>query len=170
MIPLFVIIALLIIIDDGFPVFFRQKRIGLNNSRFIFYKFRTMKRNTPNIATHLLTESFKHYTKWGLFLRRYSFDELPQLINIMKGEMCFIGPRPALFNQDDLIKLRSKAGLNKILPGITGWAQVNGRDNIEIKKKVSLDEFYLKNKSVFLDIKILFLTFSKVFKAENISH
>ena len=170
LIPLFVIIGLLIIIDDGFPVFFRQKRIGINNDRFIFYKFRTMKRNTPNIATHLLTENFKYYTKCGLFLRKYSIDELPQIINIIKGDMSFIGPRPALFNQNDLIQLRTNSGVHKILPGITGWAQVNGRDQIQIKKKVSLDKFYLKNKSILLDIKILILTFTKVFKAEDVAH
>jgi O-antigen biosynthesis protein WbqP len=170
LVPLFGIIALLILIDDGFPVFFRQKRMGINNSQFIFYKFRTMKKNTPNVATHLLTENLKYFTRCGLFLRKYSIDEFPQLINIIKGDMNFIGPRPSLFNQNDLIKLRTNCGVHKILPGITGYAQVNGRDQIEIKKKVSLDKFYLENKSLLLDIKILVLTFTKVLKADDVTH
>tara|TARA_B100000131_G_C17892179_1_gene522790 strand:- start:272 stop:661 length:390 start_codon:yes stop_codon:yes gene_type:complete len=127
-----------------------------------------MKKNTPDIATHLLKEKQKRYTKVGPFLRRYSLDEIPQLINIIKGDICFIGPRPALHNQKVLIKLRQKKGIHLHLPGVTGWAQINGRDKIEIEEKVRLDNYYVKNKSFLLDVKIIFLTIKKVFIAEGV--
>ena len=168
--PIFVIVTLAIIIDDGFPILFRQKRVGQNNSLFWIYKFRTMKKDAPDIATHLVKDSTSLYTSTGPFLRKYSFDELPQLINILKGDMIFIGPRPALYNQDDLIELRTQAGVQTLMPGVTGWAQVNGRDELSIPDKVKMDEYYLKNQSLWLNIKILFKTVIKVFKMEGVSH
>ena len=167
--PILIIIAAFILFEDGFPILFRQKRVGRNNNNFWIYKFRTMKNNTPDIATHLLNENNFTYTKSGPFLRKFSIDELPQLINIIKGEMTFIGPRPALYNQNDLIELRTKHGVHSLLPGVTGWAQVNGRDELKIEKKVELDSYYKKNQTISLDIKIIFLTIIKVFKTENVS-
>ena len=168
--PIFVIVALSIIIDDGFPILFRQKRVGQNNAHFWIYKFRTMKKVAPDIATHLVKDGNSLYTSIGPFLRKYSFDELPQLFNILKGDMIFIGPRPALYNQDDLVELRTQVGLHRLVPGVTGWAQVNGRDELSIPDKVKMDEYYLKNKSLWLDIKILFKTVIKVLKSEGVSH
>jgi O-antigen biosynthesis protein WbqP len=133
-------------------------------------KFRTMRIDTPPVATHLLENPDEYLTPIGIFLRKLSLDELPQLWSVMKGYMSLVGPRPALFNQDDLIALRTEKGVHKIIPGITGWAQVNGRDDIPIPKKVEFDEYYLKNRSFFFDIKILFLTFLKVARADNVSH
>ena len=127
-----------------------------------------MKVGTPDIATHLMEENVSVYTSLGPFYRKYSLDELPQLFNMLKGEMTFIGPRPALHNQEDLIKLRTKAGIHKLIPGVTGWAQVNGRDELSIKKKIEMETFYLENQSIFLDAKILILTFFKVFKADGV--
>ena len=167
--PILIIIAAFILFEDGFPILFRQKKSWTNNSHFNIYKFRTMKNNTPDIATHLLNENHFTYTKSGPFLRKFSIDELPQLINIIKGEMTFIGPRPALHNQSDLIELRTKHGVHSLLPGVTGWAQVNGRDELKIEKKVELDSYYKKNQTISLDIKIIFLTIIKVFKTENVS-
>jgi len=166
--PILAIVAIAIIIDDDFPILFKQKRVGQNNIHFWIYKFRTMKKDAPDIATHLVKDGTSLYTSIGPFLRKFSLDELPQLMNILKGDMTFIGPRPALYNQDDLIDLRSKAGVHHLKPGVTGWAQVNGRDELSIPDKVKMDEYYLKNKSLWLDIKILFLTLLKVFKAEGV--
>ena len=144
--------------------------MGQNNAHFWIYKFRTMKKNAPDIATHLVKDGNSLYTFTGPFLRKFSFDELPQLINILKGDMVFIGPRPALYNQDDLIELRTQVGVHRLVPGVTGWAQVNGRDELSIPDKVKMDEYYLKNKSLWLDIKILFMTVFKVFKMDGFSH
>ena len=168
--PILLIVAIAIIIDDGLPIFFKQKRVGQNNVHFWIYKFRTMKKDGPDIATHLVKDGDFLYTSNGPFLRKFSFDELPQLINILKGDMTFIGPRPALYNQDDLIALRTQAGVHSLMPGVTGWAQVNGRDELSIPDKVKMDEYYLKNKSLWLDIKILFKTVIKVLKSEGVSH
>ncbi len=165
--PLLVSITILIIISDGFPIIFKQKRVGLNNSFFYIYKFRTMKNNTPNIATHLLKNPEKHVLIFGNLLRSLSLDELPNLINIIKGDIVFVGPRPALSNQDDLIQLRIDNGIDKLKPGVTGWAQINGRDNISMKKKVELEKYYLRKKSVLFDTKILILTFLKLFFIKN---
>ena len=129
-----------------------------------------MKKDTPDIPTHLVDDPSSLFTKSGPFLRKFSFDELPQLFNILKGDMTFIGPRPALYNQDDLIELRTQAGVDRLIPGVTGWAQVNGRDELSIPDKVKMDEYYLKNKSLWLNIKILFMTVFKVFKMEGVSH
>lgn len=166
--PLIIIICLVIYIEDGNPVFFKQKRIGKNNKIFTIYKFRTMLRNTPDIATHLVDPISIKFTRIGPFLRKYSLDEIPQLFNIIKNEMVLIGPRPALFNQKDLIKKRTEKGVEILVPGITGWAQINGRDELEIEEKVKMDHYYLKNKSLSLDIRILFLTFIKTIKSDGV--
>ena len=167
--PIFVVVSILIFLDDGFPIFFKQKRVGLNNSIFSIYKFRTMKRNTPDVPTHLLNNNQKNYTLLGPFFRRSSLDEIPQLINIIRGDMVFIGPRPALYNQKDLIALRQKKNIHKLLPGITGWAQVNGRDELDIKTKVEMDYYFLKNRSILFKLEILYLTILKVITKEGVS-
>lgn len=166
--PLLLIIILVIKFDSKGPQLFTQRRIGRNNKEFILYKFRTMRTDTPNVATHLLKNPETYITTFGKFLRKSSFDELPQFLNILKGDMTFIGPRPALYNQYDLIGLRTKCGVHNLKPGVTGWAQVNGRDSLEISEKVNFDFYYLKNQSLALDIKIIFWTFLKVLKAEGI--
>jgi len=170
LIPVFIVVSLAIFLEDGFPIFFKQKRVGVNYTFFNIYKFRSMKKNTPNVATHLLTNTEQYLLKIGRNLRKFSLDELPNLINIINGEMVFVGPRPALFNQDDLMALRIAAGVDKLKPGITGWAQINGRDEISIEEKVELEKFYLKNKSLWLDLKIIFLTFFNVILVKNINH
>jgi O-antigen biosynthesis protein WbqP len=168
--PFFLIIAIAIIIEDGFPVFFTQKRVGINYTFFHIYKFRSMKKNTPNVATHLLTNPEQYLLKIGKFIRKTSLDELPNLINIIKGEMVFVGPRPALYNQDDLMALRVAAGIDKLKPGITGWAQINGRDEISIEAKVALEKDYLKKKSLLFDLTIIVKTFTNVLFSKGVSH
>ena len=168
--PIFLLVTIVILIEDGFPVFFKQKRVGINYTFFHIYKFRSMKKNTPNVATHLLTNPEEYLLKIGKFIRKTSLDELPNLINIIKGEMVFVGPRPALYNQDDLMALRVAAGIDKLKPGITGWAQINGRDEISIEAKVSLEIEYLKRKSFLFDLLIILNTFTKVFFSKGISH
>ena len=168
--PLFLIVSLVIFMEDGFPVFFKQKRVGINHSFFSIYKFRSMKKNTPNVATHLLTNPEQYLLKIGKFIRKTSLDELPNLINILKGEMVFVGPRPALYNQDDLMKLRVATGVSKLKPGITGWAQINGRDDISIEKKVQLEQEYLNKRSTLLDIEIIVKTFTNVLFSKGVSH
>jgi O-antigen biosynthesis protein WbqP len=133
-------------------------------------KFRTMRINTPAVATHLMQNPDEYLTSIGPFLRKSSLDELPQLWSVLKGNMSFVGPRPALFNQDDLTALRTEKGVHRLIPGITGWAQINGRDDIPIPAKVDFDEYYLKNMSFFFDFKILLMTFIKVICTENVSH
>ena len=161
--PMFLIVSILIIIDDGFPVFFKQKRVGKNYTFFIMYKFRTMKKNTPNVATHLLMNPDQYLLKIGKVLRKLSLDELPNLINILKGDMGFVGPRPALYNQDDLMDLRIKAKVDGLLPGLTGWAQINGRDEISLEEKVALEKEYKEKKSFKFDVEIFFRTFASAF-------
>lgn len=168
--PLFLVVALLILVEDGVPVFFKQKRVGVNYSFFHIYKFRSMKKNTPNVATHLLENPSQYVLKIGKVLRRLSFDELPNLINIVRGEMVFVGPRPALYNQDDLMALRVQARVDKLKPGITGWAQINGRDEIALEEKVAFEKEYLERKSFWFDIKIIGLTFSRVLKSDGVKH
>ena len=170
LIPLFILISLIIFTEDGLPFLFTQKRIGINHTFFKIYKFRSMKKNTPDIATHLMINPNQYVLKTGRFLRKFSIDELPNLINIIKGEMLFIGPRPALYNQKDLIALRKTKGLCSYKPGITGWAQINGRDSISIEKKVELDLEYFKRKSFLFDLKIIILTFFNVFFYYNLRH
>ena len=168
--PIFLLVAIAILLEDGFPVFFTQKRVGINYSFFNIYKFRSMKKNTPNVATHLLTNPDQYLLKMGKFIRKTSLDELPNLINILKGEMVFIGPRPALYNQDDLMALRVAAGVDKLKPGITGWAQINGRDEITIEAKVELEKEYLKRKSIVFDFQILIKTFTNVMFSKGVTH
>lgn len=168
--PIFFVVALLVFFEDGFPVFFKQKRVGINYTFFQIYKFRSMKNNTPNVATHLLENPSQYVLKIGGLIRKLSLDELPNLINIIKGEMVFVGPRPALYNQDDLMQLRIKAGVDKLKPGLTGWAQVNGRDEIALEEKVALEKEYLDRKSLWFDLKIIVLTFTKVLKSQGVNH
>lgn len=168
--PLFLIVAISIFIEDGFPVFFKQKRVGINYTFFKIYKFRSMKKNTPNVATHLLDNPDHFLLKIGKFIRKTSLDELPNLINILKGDMVFVGPRPALYNQDDLMTLRVATGVDKLKPGITGWAQINGRDEISITQKVQLEQEYLYKKSFIFDIEILIKTFKNVLFSKGVSH
>ena len=166
--PIFIIVAIFIKLNSKGPVFFTQQRIGKNNELFKLYKFRTMKIGTPNVATDKLKDAKSYLTFVGKVLRKTSLDELPQLINIFKGDMTFIGPRPALYNQYNLKELRTNAGVHVLLPGITGWAQINGRDHNDDAQKTYLDKYYLDHKSINLDIKILFLTVFKVLKAEGV--
>ena len=168
--PIFLIVSIAILIEDGFPVFFTQKRVGINYTFFNIYKFRSMKKNTPNVATHLLTNPDQYLLKIGKFIRKTSLDELPNLINIVKGEMVFVGPRPALYNQDELMTLRVASGVSKLKPGITGWAQINGRDEISIEAKVQLEQEYLQRKSFFFDVEILIKTFTNVLFSKGVSH
>ena len=164
-----IVIAILIKIDSKGPIFFKQKRIGKNKKYFMIYKFRTMRSDTPaNVPTHLLEKPDFYITRVGKILRRTSLDELPQIINILKGDMSIVGPRPALWNQEDLIIERDKYGANNIRPGLTGLAQINGRDELEITEKAKLDGEYVKNMSFSSDFKIFVSTFFKVLKHEGI--
>ena len=138
--PIFLIVSFAIFLEDGFPILFKQKRVGINYTFFTLFKFRSMKKNTPDVATHLLENPEQYLLKIGHILRKLSLDELPNLINIIKGDMGFVGPRPALYNQDDLMQLRINAGVDKLLPGLTGWAQINGRDELSLKDKVALEK------------------------------
>ena len=165
-----VALALLIKLSSAGPALYWSARVGINNRIFRMPKFRTMRINTPAIATHLMDDPDKYLTPIGNFLRKSSLDELPQLLSIIKGDMSFVGPRPALFNQDDLVALRTAKGIHKIIPGITGWAQVNGRDDLPIPIKVQFDEYYLMHRSFVLDMKIIFLTLVKVLRREGVRH
>jgi O-antigen biosynthesis protein WbqP len=164
------VIAVLVKVTSKGPVLYWSDRVGVDNKIFKMPKFRTMRVDTPAVATHLLTNPDEYLTRIGPFLRKSSLDELPQLWSVLKGDMSFVGPRPALFNQDDLIALRTERGVHHLIPGITGWAQINGRDDIPIPQKVALDEYYLHHRSFFMDLKILALTALKVVRAENVSH
>ena len=168
--PIFIFVSLAIFFEDGLPVFFIQKRIGINYTYFKIYKFRSMNKNTPDIATHLLKDPEKYLLKIGNLIRKTSIDEIPNLINIVKGDMVFVGPRPALYNQDDLMALRVAAGVDKLKPGITGWAQINGRDDISIEKKVQLEQEYLYKRSTLFDIEIIIKTFTNVLFSKGVSH
>ncbi len=168
--PIFVLVAFSIFLEDGLPVFFTQNRVGQNYTFFNIYKFRSMKKDTPNVATHLLENPAQYVLKIGRVLRKLSFDELPNLINIIKGEMVFVGPRPALYNQDDLMQLRIEAGVEKLKPGITGWAQINGRDEISLEEKVNFEKEYLARKSFWFDFKIIVQTFTSVLKSDGVKH
>ena len=164
------VVAILVKLTSVGPVLYWSDRIGQNNKIFKMPKFRSMLINTPAVATHLLAEPKQYLTPIGSFLRKSSLDELPQLWSILKGDMSFVGPRPALFNQDDLVALRTKHGVDKLLPGLTGWAQINGRDELPIPTKVQLDVEYMKNQSFLFDLKIIFLTFLKVLRRDGIQH
>ena len=163
-------VALMIRLTSKGPIIFWSERVGQYNKNFKMPKFRTMRVNTPVVATHLLADTNQLLTPVGSFLRRSSLDELPQLWSILLGDMSFVGPRPALFNQDDLIRLRTESGGHNLIPGLTGWAQVNGRDELDVTLKVKLDIEYLERRSLRFDIYILWLTLLKVAKREGISH
>ena len=168
--PLFLVIAIWIKVDSPGPIFFKQKRVGQNKELFEIYKFRTMRSDTPkDMPTHLLGDPAAFITNSGAFLRKTSLDELPQLINIIKGEMAVIGPRPALWNQDDLVAERDKYKANDILPGLTGWAQVNGRDELPIPVKAKLDGEYVEQMSFAMDVKCFFLTIKSVISSDGVS-
>jgi O-antigen biosynthesis protein WbqP len=168
--PLFLAIALMIFFEDGMPVFFKQKRVGQHYTFFEIYKFRSMRKDTPNVATHLLDNPSQYVLKIGRVIRKLSLDEFPNLINVIKGDMVFVGPRPALYNQDDLMALRVNAGVEKLKPGITGWAQINGRDEIALDLKVAFEKEYMERKSVWFDMKIIVLTFTKVLNTQGVKH
>ena len=168
--PIILILVFAIFLEDGFPIFFSQKRVGIDYTFFNIYKFRIMKKDTPNVATHLLSNPDQYLLKIGKFIRTTSLDELPNIINIVKGEMVFVGPRPALFNQDDLMEFRVATGVSKLKPGITGWAQINGRDEISVAQKVQLEQEYLHKKTFLFDIEILIKTFTNVLFSKGVSH
>lgn len=171
--PFIVVTAILVRITSSGPAFYWSQRVGKNNVIFLMPKFRSMHVGTPQIATHLMNQQnnpISFLTPIGSFIRKTSLDELPQLWSVLKGDMSVVGPRPALFNQDDLIALRTQHGVHTLQPGITGWAQVNGRDEIPIPQKVALDVYYLANRSLWLDIKIIVLTVIKVVRRDNITH
>lgn len=169
LLPFFILFAIIIKIESKGPVFFKQKRVTKNKKYFMIYKFRTMRTDTPkDMPTHMLKNADSYITKFGAIMRKTSIDELPQLINILKGDMSLIGPRPALWNQEDLIAERDKYGANDILPGLTGWAQVNGRDELEIPIKAKYDGEYANKISLWFDIKIFFKTIIKVFKHDGV--
>ena len=165
-----ILVALAVKISSDGPILYWSSRVGKKNILFLMPKFRTMHVGTPAVATHLLKEPETYLTSIGAFLRKSSLDELPQLWCILAGDMSFVGPRPALFNQDDLIALRTEHGVHVLRPGLTGWAQINGRDELPISRKVELDIEYLQRKSLIFDIQILFLTFFRVIRRDNVSH
>ena len=164
------LIAVLIRLTSKGPALYWSDRVGVDNKIFRMPKFRTMRINTPAVATHLLKDPNAYLTPLGPFLRKSSMDELPQLWSVFTGDMSFVGPRPALFNQDDLVALRTAKGVHRLIPGITGWAQINGRDDLPIPVKVEFDVYYLKHRSMMFDIKILFLTLFKVLRREGVTH
>jgi O-antigen biosynthesis protein WbqP len=168
-IPVVLISALVRLTSKG-PALYWSDRVGQYNKIFRMPKFRSMRVGTPAVATHLLADPDAYLTPIGGFLRKSSLDELPQLWNILKGDMSFVGPRPALFNQADLIQLRTELGVHQLVPGLTGWAQINGRDEIPIPQKVALDRAYLENRSIWLDMQILMRTAVKVVRRDNVTH
>lgn len=167
--PVLFILCIAIKIDSRGPILFKQKRVGIHVTYFPIYKFRTMRIDTPkDMPTHMLNNPEQYITKVGKFLRKSSLDELPQLFNILKGDMSFVGPRPALWNQEDLIAEREKYGANDVMPGLTGWAQINGRDELEIPIKAKLDGDYVKKMGFLFDVKCFFGTFLSVAKADGV--
>jgi O-antigen biosynthesis protein WbqP len=166
----FIFVALMVRLTSKGPALYWSDRVGRHNRIFKMPKFRSMQVGTPAVATHLLSKPEAYLTPIGSFLRKSSLDELPQLWCIIKGDMSFVGPRPALFNQHDLVELRTQAGVHDLLPGLTGWAQINGRDELPIPQKVMLDTEYLQNKSFYLDVKIILLTALKVLRRDNVTH
>lgn len=169
LVPVLLVAAMVRLTSKG-PVLYWSDRVGRNNTIFKMPKFRSMQIGTPAVATHLLSNPDSYLTPIGSFLRKSSLDELPQLLSIFKGDMSFVGPRPALYNQHDLIELRTRNGVHKLLPGLTGWAQINGRDELPIPQKVALDVEYLQKKSFSLDVKIILLTGLKVLRRDNVTH
>lgn len=170
LIPIYLITGLIIILDSGFPIIIKQKRNGINNIPFEMFKFRTMLKNTPNVATRDLKNPQILITKTGHFLRKFSIDETPQLYNIINGDMNFIGPRPVILDEKNLLLLRTQEGIHKYKPGVTGYAQINGRDLIDDETKVKYDKYYLNNKSLTLQITIIFSTIINVFVQKDVRH
>lgn len=168
--PLMLLVAIAVKITSKGPIIFWSQRVGKNNQLFWMPKFRTMLIETPNVATHLLVGANQYLTPVGSFLRKSSLDELPQLWSVIRGDMSFVGPRPALFNQTDLINMRTAVGVHSLTPGITGWAQINGRDELVLSEKVDFDREYLQKRALAFDIRILWLTGLKVFRREGVSH
>ncbi len=169
LLPLFLVLVIIIRLDSPGPALFRQKRVGIHKRHFYIWKFRTMSQDAPkDIPTHLQKNTELHMTALGRFLRRTSLDELPQLINIIKGEMSIVGPRPALWNQYDLVEERDKYGVHSVKPGLTGWAQINGRDELDIHQKARLDGEYVKRMGLWMDVKCFFGTFLPVLRAEGV--
>ncbi len=166
--PVLLLIAVLIRVESSGPALLCQKRMGLNKKPFTCYKFRTMREETPDLATNELDDRDRYLTGLGVYLRKYSLDELPQLFNIIKGDMSLVGPRPVILQEKRLIKKRKEEGIYRLRPGVTGWAQINGRDEVGVKRKVKLDKYYLKNRSFFLDLKIIFRTAGYVLKREGV--
>lgn len=164
------VIAIMVKLTSPGPILYWSDRVGRNNRIFKMPKFRTMRTDTPAVTTHLLDDPDRWLTPLGKFLRKSSFDEFPQFFSILVGDMSFVGPRPALFNQDDLIALRTEKGVQSLLPGLTGWAQINGRDELPIPMKVEFDVYYLEQRSFWLDLKIIAITFVKVLKKEGVTH
>jgi O-antigen biosynthesis protein WbqP len=164
------IVAMMVKLTSPGPVLYWSDRVGVDNRIFRMPKFRTMRTDTPAVATHLLSNPDAYLTPIGSYLRKSSLDELPQLWSVLNGDMSFVGPRPALFNQEDLIALRTEKGIHRLIPGITGWAQINGRDDLPIPVKVKFDVHYLEHRSLMLDFKILFLTLMKVLRSEGVTH
>jgi O-antigen biosynthesis protein WbqP len=167
--PMFLIMISIRLTSKG-PAIYWSDRVGINNSIYKMPKFRSMRIDTPEIATHLMSNPEQYLSPIGGFLRRNSLDELPQIFSIIKGDMSFVGPRPALFNQDDLIALRSKNKLDEVLPGLTGWAQINGRDELSINEKILLETEYMENRSFWLDFKIIYITIIKVLRRKGVMH
>ena len=170
LLPIFILIFIIIKITSKGPALHLSKRVGRGNKIFIMPKFRTMRIGSPIVATHLLNEAHNYVTPIGKFMRKTSIDEIPQIFSIIVGDMSFVGPRPALFNQHDLIELRNKKGIDTLPPGITGWAQINGRDNISINEKVAFDFEYKQKKIFFFDLYILWLTLVKVIQKDGVKH
>jgi O-antigen biosynthesis protein WbqP len=168
--PLLIAIAITVRLTSRGPAIYWSKRVGKGNQIFLMPKFRSMRIDAPQVATHLLSRPEEYLTRIGRFLRRTSLDELPQLYSILRGDLSFVGPRPALFNQYDLVALRTEVGIHRLIPGLTGWAQVNGRDELSIEQKVQLDFEYFQRQSMLFDIQILFLTLAKVISSEGVSH
>jgi O-antigen biosynthesis protein WbqP len=164
------LIAIAIKITSKGPALHWSKRVGRYNRNFLMPKFRTMRLNTPQVATHLLVNSDNYLTPIGRYLRKSSLDELPQMWSILIGDLSFVGPRPALYNQHDLVELRTRYGIHELVPGVTGWAQINGRDELSVSNKVAFDREYAERKSAIFDLKILILTIFKVFQGTGISH
>lgn len=168
--PIFLLICLIVRLDSRGPIIFWSQRFGRNGTLFYMPKFRTMHVDTPNLPTHQLGDARNHVTTFGSFLRKSSLDELPQLYSVLIGHMSLVGPRPALFSQEDLMQMRTRAGIDVFRPGITGWAQINGRDELSLERKVRFEIEYLQRQSVLFDLRILFFTVSKIISGKNVSH
>ena len=170
LVPVILLLIIIIIIDDGLPFVFKQKRVGKGNRQFVLFKFRTMKKNAPIVPSNEFNQTEKYIIRTGYFLRKFSLDEIPNLVNIILGDINFVGPRPALPSQTELLSLREKYQINNLKPGLTGWAQINGRDIISIDQKVFYEKDYIEKKSFLFDTYILFKTIPYVIKTKDVSH